>query len=357
MKQIEISMPEVAETTTTKPVITKKPKTETVPIKKLTKYIKNTAIVGVSKNDIRFVIQSYYQIQKYRISLAGQIRAINQSDDDDKEHELLDWLFSNMVQLEEEIKKAVKAYVEADIVGQWLLKIVGIGPIIAGGLLCYLDPNKAPSVSHYYSYAGLNDNNNPWLGKEQAKKVVHDHVSTKCTDQELMELALATNRHFTRVLEMATDDKGKRSRVRLVKEMSKPPYNTDLKKLCWKVGESFVKVSNKPNSLYGRIYRERKALEEAKNEVYAYASQAEHVLRTTNIGKDTEAYKWYSQGMLPPAHINSRAKRYAVKIFISHLYDEMYKAEFAKEPVRAYVFEHLGHVDLVAPEVPSLIAI
>lgn len=330
--------------------------TEAMPIKKLTKYLKENALVDVSKSDIRFVIQSYYQIQRYRISLAGQIRSLNTSDDlEDRKHDLLDWLFSNMEQLETEIKKAVEAYVKSTEVGRWLLQITGIGPILAGGLLTYFDPKKAPSVSHYYSYAGLNDNNDPWLGSEGAKKLVDQYVSKNVTDEELYALSNACRRSYSKLLRMSLNEKGSRSKTTLIKNMAKPPYNTELKKLCWKIGESFVKVSNKDASLYGRIYKERKMLETERNDRLEYADQAARILETTNIGKTTEAYKYYSIGKLPPNHINARAKRYAVKLFVSHLYDEMYKAEFHKNPVRAYVFEHLGHVDLIPPEVPGIV--
>ena len=324
------------------------------PIKKISKFVKDISTINVSKNDIRFTIQTYYQIQTYRISLAGQIRSINQSDDQDMhDHQLLDWLFSNMVQLEDEIKKAIAAYVHNDPVGQWLEQIKGIGPVLAGGLLTYFDITKAPSVSHFYSYAGLNDNNVPWLGREQATKIVNQYVTNEVTDSELMQLAQVTKRHFNTLVRMCTDN-DKRSKTKLIKELSKPPYNTELKKLCWKIGESFVKVSGKDDSLYGKLYKERKALEEMNNENLAYRDQALNKLEQNNIGKTTEAYKHYSAGKLPPSHIAARAKRHAVKIFISHLYDEMYKHEFKKEPVRAYVFEHLGHVDVIPPEVPSL---
>ena len=323
------------------------------PIKKISKYVKDISTVNVDKNDIRFVIQTYYQIQDYRISLAGQIRSLNQSENN--QHELLDWLLSNMIQMEEEIKKAIASYVHNHPVGRWLEQVMGIGPILAGGLLCYFDVHKAPSVSHFYSYAGLNDNNVPWLGREQATKIVNEFVSNEVTDTELMSLSQATKRHFDSLVHMSLTDKKTRSKTKLIKELSKPPYNKELKTLCWKIGESFVKVSGKEESLYGRLYRERKASEELKNEQFVYKEQALNKIATTNIGKDTEAYKYYSIGKLPPAHIASRAKRYAVKIFISHLYDEMYKCEFKKEPVRAYVFEHLGHVDVIPPEVPSLV--
>ena len=33
----------------------------------------------------------------------------------------------------------------------------------------------------------------------------------------------------------------------------------DLKELCWKIGESFVKVKGNPADIYGKIYEERKA--------------------------------------------------------------------------------------------------
>lgn len=329
---------------------------QTTPIKKLTKHLKEGATT-ITQNDVRFIIQSYYQIQDYRIALAGQIRSINQANQTDEapQHELLDWLFSNMKQLEEEIVKAIDAYTDSLRVGRWLKEITGIGPILAGGLLCYLDVEKAPSVSHFYSYAGLNDNNRPWLGSEKARNLVNEYVSDEVTDEELFALADATSRRYDKLLQMCLNEKGKRSKTQLIKQLSKPPYNIELKKLLWKIGESFVKVSGKDSSLYGRLYKERKHYETVKNENKEYADQAKLKLETTNIGKTTEAYKFYSEGMLPPAHIQARAKRYAEKIFLSHLYDEMYKDKYGKQPAKAYVLEHLGHVDVIEPEVPGII--
>lgn len=332
---------------------------ETIPIKKLTKYLKESS-ASITKNDIRFIIQAYYQIQEYRIGLAGQIRSINKSTDgggdDAPQHELLDWLFSNMYQLEDEIKKAVDIYTDNQPVGAWLKQIMGIGPILAGGLLSSFDVTKASSVSHYYSYAGLNDNNVPWLGKAESEKIVKQIVTSKSiTDEELFKLAKATNRKFECLVKFSLNDKGKRNKECLIKNLSKPPYNTDLKKLCWKIGESFIKVSNKDSSLYGRLYKERRQYETENNEKFLYKDQAESKLLKYNISKNTDAYKSYSIGQLPPAHIISRAKRHTLKIFLSHLYDEMYKQEYNKLPVRAYVFEYLNHVDQIAPEVPGII--
>ena len=138
----------------------------------------------------------------------------------------------------------------------------------------------------------------------------------------------------------------------LINQIAKIPYNKDLKTLMvFKIGESFVKVQNR-DSLYGRLYAERKALETKLNEEGHYAEQAARKLATTKIGKDTEAYKWYSKGKLPPAHIHSRARRWAVKIFVSHVFEEMYRVHYGKAPAPYYVLDKMGHKDYIGPEVP-----
>ena len=56
--------------------------------------------------------------------------------------------------------------------------------------------------------------------------------------------------------------------------------------------------------------------------------------------------------MLPPAHIQARAKRYAVKIFLSHLFDVWYKLEKGQEPPKPYALAILGHAHEI--EIPNL---
>lgn len=52
--------------------------------------------------------------------------------------------------------------------------------------------------------------------------------------------------------------------------------------------------------------------------------------------------------MLPPAHIHSRAKRYAVKIFLSHLFSVWYELENHEKPPKPYAIAILNH----AHEIP-----
>lgn len=137
----------------------------------------------------------------------------------------------------------------------------------------------------------------------------------------------------------------------LISYLSKPPYNIKLKVLMWKIGESFVKVSNR-GSMYGELYKERKEYETRKNENLEYKDQAAKALRAKNYSKNSIAYSYYIKGMLPPAQIAARAKRWTVKIFVEHVFEAMYIYENGELPPMVFPISRLGHVDYIKPEVP-----
>jgi hypothetical protein len=140
----------------------------------------------------------------------------------------------------------------------------------------------------------------------------------------------------------------------------KRPWNASLKRLCFLIGESFVKVSNNSSDTYGRFYKERKAWETERNARGEYADQAVKALAEKNFRADTDARKHYEAGHLPPARIHLRAKRYAVKLFIAHLHEVMWFTEFNTLAPLPYVLDHVaGHSHYVgipnAGEVPGLV--
>lgn len=256
-------------------------------IKKLTKDIRNAAAT-LSIEEARYLVDLYYQIQENRKATNNQCRSIA-----DKPHETLAFFAENFETMEKQIKNALQKYAEAQPIGQWLLSITGIGPVIAAGLMAHIDIMEVQTAGQIQAFAGL-DPTRKW-------------------------------------------EKGK-----------KRPWNADLKTLCWKAGESFVKVSNNEKDVYGKLYKIRKEYENIKNENGDYAEQAEAKLKNFKIGKNTEAYKYYSQGKLPPAHINERAKRYAVKIFLSHLFSVWYELTRGEKPPKPYAIAILNH----AHEIP-----
>lgn len=257
------------------------------PIQRLTRDLKEAATT-LSDNEARFLVDAYYQMQENRKRSDNQTRTVAEVGEP---HAVLSWLADQSGSLERQVARALDAYSNAKPVGQWARSVVGVGPIIAAGLLAHIDIEKAPTVGHIWRFAGL-DPTSKW-------------------------------------------EKGK-----------KRPWNAALKVLCWKIGESFVKVSGNPEAVYGQIYVQRKEYERGKNEREEYRAQAEAVIlsRPTHAQKET-----YAAGKLPDGHIHARAKRYAVKLFLSHYHEIAYVAHFGKKPPLPYPISILGHAHKIEP--------
>lgn len=317
------------------------------PARKLTKdLIKASGTLGTQ--EARYLVDLYYAIQTFRISTNNQIRSIVKSETDEP-HETISFFANQFEGLENDIKKALRVYVENQELGKWLLSITGIGEVISAGLLANLNIAKAQTAGAFWRFCGL-DPTQEWYGKERAKKVVEEVVGNKKTYdvEDFAKLAQATNWGFNSFIEYFSklDKDGKeikKTKTNLIKYLSRVPFNQRMRTLCFKIGESFVKVQNNDNDFYGKLFAQRKAYEQAKNEAGDYAEQAKAKLEKCNIGKEKEAYKWYSQGMLPPGHIHARARRYAVKIFLSHVFDKWYQIEYGKEPPKPFAIAILGH--------------
>ncbi len=261
-----------------------------IPLDKLQKDVKK-ASATLSDEEARYLVDTFNQIQQYRIMLGNQISALKKSSKEP--HETLSFFFDNFQLLEKDICSCLKTYVKSKEIGQWLLSICGIGPVIAAGLMAHIDIHKVQTAGQIQAFAGL-DPTKEW------------------------------------------------------KKGEKRPFNASLKVICWKAGESFVKVSGNEKDIYGHIYKERKKYENEKNEAFEYRDQAAEKLKRFKIGKDTEAYKYYSIGKLPPAHIHARSTRYAVKIFLSHLFSVWYEMENHEKPPKPYPIAILGHAHEIA---------
>jgi hypothetical protein len=326
------------------------------PLVALTKDVREaTALLSVK--EARFLVDYYYLTQEDRKRSSNQVRAVTLDAEDDNEepHLVLDWLATNTATLERNIQRALGAYSQGNPVGRWAESIVGIGPVISAGLLAHIDIEQAPTVGHIWRFAGQ-DPTQEWKGKASATVAVNAHLGdrTALTVEDVYALAeQVAGLNASTVLKLATSNKDGSER-KLTKEtlssaLAIRPWNGKLKTLCWKIGESFVKVSNNSEDIYGHVYAERKALETARNEELYYSKQAETKLVKQRIGKTTEAYKAYSQGKLPPAHIHARAKRWAVKLFLAHWHHVAYEIRYDSPPPKPYILNQEGHTHYIAP--------
>ena len=235
----------------------------------------------------RYIVDAYYQAQRHRIRANQQLLAESRSE------AIVDRLFADAKGMENLYKSVLKSFAEAHAVGRWSLSIMGIGPVLASGLLAYIDIQRAPNVSKIWRLAGL------------------DPTMPKAQKGELRS------------------------------------YNSHLKTLCYLIGESFVKVSRRPNDVYGKLYLERKAYEMAHNEAGDYAKTAAG--RVETVGKTTEARKYYEAGLLSPGHIHARARRYATKRFLSHWHQVAYEVEHGEPPPPPYILTVEPHSQFDPP--------
>lgn len=250
-----------------------------------------TAAATLTPREARYLVDAYYQFQDNRMRASGQVRSMSR---DQEPHEALAWLSEQGSAVECRIKSMLDVYSDSQPIGRWSRGIVGIGPVLASGLLAHIEIEQAPTVGHIWRFAGL-DPTQTW-------------------------------------------EKGK-----------KRPWNAQLKVICWKIGEQFVMVQNKTGDVYGTIYADRKLYECLRNERGELADQAAAKLKRCKIGKQTEAYKHYSKGKLPPAHIHARAKRYAVKLFLAHWHDRAFRIRYGHAPPLPYPIAHLGHTHMIDP--------
>lgn len=261
-------------------------------IVKLTKDLRDAAAT-LTKEEVRFLVDYYYTLQNDRIRAKNRLRAFSENKEP---HELITWLSDNTAYLEKQIGKALLAYADSTFVGKWCLSVHGIGGVLTAGLLAHIDIEKAPNVGHINSFAGIAPNGKKW-------------------------------------------EKG-----------GKRPFNARLKVLTWKIGESFVKVSGNQDAYYGQLYRQAKDALVIKNDTKAFADQCVEILAAKKWDKATDAFKAYSQGLLPPAHVHARAKRIAVARFLSHFWEVSFRDRYpdrdCPKPYAIDILNHSGYIPI-----------
>ena len=259
-----------------------------------------TAAQTLSHQEARFLVDTYYQFQEDRIRASGRIRAMTESEEP---HSVISWMEAQSSTMENQIKGALDRYSSAHPIGRWMKDIKGIGPVISAGYLANVDITRANTAGKLWAICGVSP--------------------------------------------------GRDKRVR----GEKLSFNPALKRLTYLVGQSFKRLStNDEDAYYRHVYDQRKAYEKAKNEAKDYADTAAHVLATKKFRDDTTAKAFYGQGMLPPAHIDNRAARYAAKMFLSDLQRAWWWHETGTAPPAPYPISIMGHADFIdAPHVRAFI--
>jgi hypothetical protein len=243
---------------------------------------------NLSAAELRLLVANYYQAQEMRKRSDMQLRHIG----DKKPLWISTYMAESFADIEQQISKAFEHILTGPVVA-WMRAQRGIGPVITAGLLAHIDIKKAPTAGHIWRFAGL-DPTLEW------------------------------------------------------KKGEKRPYNADLKQICWHLGQCFMKQSNDPDCFYGKLYRQRKQFEIDRNEAGDNAAKA--AAFKVSPGATKAVKDKLKDGKLPDFNIDARARRYAVKIFLSHLHAVWHWDRFKKHAPTPYVIQFGGHTDII--EVP-----
>lgn len=257
----------------------------------LTRKDMRAAATTMGDMEARFLVDRYYTSQRDRIRTDNQVRAMTTAENPEPTV-MIQELARMALASEKLIQTQLDEYTQYNDVGKWLRSIRGIGPVTSAGLLAHIDIRKAPTAGAIWKFAGI-DGQAVW------------------------------------------------------KKGEKRPWNATLKTLLYKIGESFVKTCNKDDSFYGKLYKERKALEVERNARGEFREQAAKELASKSYKTNTPTYLRLTDGRLSDAHLHARARRYAVKIFISHLHHVMYNVILNEDPPKPFALAHLEHAHMI----------
>jgi hypothetical protein len=245
----------------------------------------------VGRDEARELVDLYYRLQDMRIALGNQSQALHNSE---RPSTVVDYFGSQIGTLERQMVAVLSKFSDSKEVGVWSKSQKGIGPVLAAGLLAHIDIEKAPTVGHIWRFAGL-DPTVKW-------------------------------------------NKGE-----------KRPWNADLKVLCWKIGDSFVKQSGREGALYGQLYKERKIYEVRRDESGGNVETAERTLLERKI-QDPPTRRIYESGHLPAGRLDLRARRWSVKLFLSHWHHKAYWEQYGEAPPKPYILtQEGGHAHFIPP--------
>ena len=227
---------------------------------------------------VRALVEVYYDVQGVRIAAEHRIRKAGEHGlAEDGVKALMDWVNERMDKQEAELKAMVlKQIKDEPLWKDWMKGVKGVGPCIAGGMLAWLgDCSRFDTVSKLWAYCG--------------EHVVDGHAPKRTRGE-------------------------------------KANWNATLRTLCWKAGQSFVRVGDGYRDLY---LREKVRLRGLHPEPVEYDPPRKK--------KDGTPLLRFTDG-----HIDAMARRKVAKVFLSH-YWQMARTQAGLPTRELYVMEHLGH--------------
>jgi hypothetical protein len=313
---------------------------------------------GLGRDEVRYLVGMYYDLQEMRKSTANQDRAL----DERAEPSVLATAYAgHFAAMESKTQALLREWCLSDPLSRWAIKAKGLGPVIVAGLASHIDLSRASSPSALHRFAGY-DPSQEWVGRDGGRDVVAEAMEAVGGDVEAaiplicrrVGMRPETLRKFAGTT--ATGEARKITAATLAQAAARRPWNAALKTLCWKLSDVWMKFGTRhPDSLYARLYREHKAKLLEKNDAGGYAASAKQTLADRKFGA-SDTRDEYEAGRWPAGRIDLTARRKAVRVFLSHYWTQGWllrnPGKTENDVPRPWIIAHGGHVDLIGPEVP-----
>ena len=218
-------------------------------------------------------------------------------------------LLENAESFEKDLEKMIRNQLKNHaIYTQYLAKIQGIGPLIAAGLIAYIDDiKKFDHVSSLWQYCGYGMN----------------RYCQNCKMPMYIEIEYETGKVAKKLASYENCWKCDSPTITIIQKKTagyQSNWNDKLKQLAWKATKSFV-MQPATKSGYRKLYDKIKSEERKK-----------HPKQVKNGNR-----KNFTDG-----HINNRAMRKISKIFLAHLW-QTWRRQLKLPEEEPYVKSLMGH--------------
>lgn len=285
---------------------------------------------------VKMVTRIMYDLQKLRIAIGNRVEAFNAAHGEEFKEvsaSLETRLYALAKQMEENAERDLGKAVSGLQIVKWLDNVTGIGPRLSGCLVGMLAPiERFPTISRVWSYCGLGvievckECDTLYLKGKDARRFLERQAARRWetyTRSKVYEGLIergADEAEMRKVyLKKAYEDSEKNLCSCISPDLAHVaaarkhysglilPYNTFLKDAAWKVSNQFVRQ--------GKFYR---TVYEGYKESYELANPE-----------------------LTAGHIENRARRATVKLFLSHLW-QMWRIAEGLPVGKTYLQERLG---------------
>lgn len=330
-------------------------------LKKLsTKSAEPVPDLQITRAELRFLVETYLAVQQHRVKAKNRLKGITRAwavpATIIQEHS--DWVDERMLRAEHELQTKIEALLKhMPIWTEWLQNVRGVGPILAGGLIAWIDPMKFDTVSKVWRFAGLAVVD----GAAEHYKAGEPAHFVRSLRTHCWKLATSFVKNGDGYRQIYDQERHRLAQYGLfakgVAANAGHAYQGFNEAKAWNaavealLANGDVKLSKavakKLDDDERQAALEKLALEAAQAQYECRvlwekpcSKQGPHIGFVVDPG--TGHRRRIELGFCPDAHKDAKAKRKTAKVFLAH-YWEVWRTQLGA-PIRPlYVTEHLGH--------------